>query len=327
MVKKKSIKSKIKTISVTKKAGILTDLKAAHVVSASLNKVKPILINELEKNIKLDFQEDGIAFFRADNATAIMHNIIGIVDSADDTIHKKLELDIKKIIQKAGLKDHSPSLHNPRRYVSHLKLKNTERIPFDLFEIHCPKIKGSTATLEKQQSTAKGGGFKVTFAGFGGGATFEKTMTISDETVTENGDCLKLQTELIYDTYEFEVKCLHDGCKYTSGIGAVTELRENHEVFKQNPIGGNEDGCLKPKKGFAIHEYEVGGGKKTPSFEIAKNTKMGLEAAPTGFPIQINATIETLQKIKFSYLLPSPNKYMLYSKTFPKYWESTPIKH
>lgn len=103
-------------------------------------------------------------------------------------------------------------------------------------------------------------------------------------------------------------------------------MRENYEGFKQILLKKSEDGChRKPKRGFDMKRYYVDAGVKVTSFSVASNTTLGLEAAPTGFPIQVNANLKTLKNIEFLYSLPSPNNYKLFSKKFPKFWESEPI--
>ena len=146
--------------------------------------------------------------------------------------------------------------------------------------------------------------------------------------ITENGECMKYQMEMIYDTVEFEIKCHASGCKYSSGIGTITELRKGYKKDKYEPIDDSEDGCLtiKPKRGFEIHRFKVNAGKIERSINVKKNTSKGLFAEPTGFPIHLKADMVTTGQTSYSYTLPKKNHFRLYQKKFPLYWENDTIE-
>jgi len=284
-----------------------------HMVSDGSKKIQPLISTSL---------------LTADPKLAkFSESVAPLFDEVEKKARQKIQKDARKIISKLRLKKHN-KIHTAQYYVSYLKKIKSQKIDIDLFDIHCPHVPKATAKLEKQSSGTKTGGFEITLFGIGGGATVTKSAVFTKGAGTEK-KCMTVAHQVIYDTYEFEIKCRQCDT-YTSGRSILTDLRDDYNGFRNKAIPPDKDACLKriSTQNYKVHEYTIDVGYDEPSISITTTTSKSISASPTGFPFKLSGKWETFGSLKFSYHLPSGNEYTLYlEKQFPKHWKTKKLQN
>jgi len=279
-----------------------------HLISSGSKKIQPLISKSL--------------LTAEPNLAKFSESIAPLFDEVEKKTRQKIEKDARKIISELRLKKHK-KIHTAQYYVSYLKKIKSQKIPIDLFDIHCPHIPKATAKLEKQSSGTKTGGFEITLFGIGGGATVTKSAVFTKGAGTEK-KCMTIVHQVMYDTYEFEIKCRQCD-NYSSGRSILTDLRDDYNGFRNKAIPPEKDACLKrtSTQNYKVHEYTVDVGYDEPSIAITTATSKSISANPTGFPFKLSGKWETFGSLKFSYHLPAGNEYTLYlDKQFPKHWKT-----
>jgi len=209
---------------------------------------------------------------------------------------------------------------------------NVKKTKIPIFELHCPRVRGSTATyLESETSSAADFKIELSFLGTGTnfGTTFEEKT--SDE-ITVRGTCCEIVREARIVIRKVSYVC--EKCKTRTPTKFVFGLAPGGEELIPLTIKRNKDGCDVPIDELKPEDYsEIPIPKKVEkrrSITIADGTRTqsSLGLSIPGMELRGTVAVETLRDVQHEYTLQGPRTYYCYPVTgLNKFWSTSRYNH
>jgi hypothetical protein len=189
------------------------------------------------------------------------------------------------------------------------------------WEIHRPKIKGCTATLQKSSNSQTDYSLSIKVFGVGGGVTKSRNVGYKN-TIEADGECLQVRLPITITTQECSTK---KGEKFTRiNVKDIGTIPSAIELKGPSDRCGLNPGQLK-QSGWQTHQIQVPSETKQKidlSVQSSQSAELDLQLTIAGITIGPKAVLKLQKQIDYSYKLVGPHQYFAY---FPKnsiayYW-------
>jgi len=232
---------------------------------------------------------------------------------------------LRRLLHRIGLTNCRCIIPDVRYVVDSQSMRN-KSIP--IFELHCPKVRGASATYVESKSGARD--FQVTLSFFGTGtdsvSSFDEKTT--DGISVKDGTCCKIVRKARFNVTGIRYVCAK--CKSTTASRLLFDLIPGADELIPLVLRQRKDGCNKSPHKLKSNECQTirlpknVTKRRTIIVTNGSRTESTFGLTISGINVGGTVKVETLRDIHHEYVLRGPRTYYHYPLTgVNRFWTTS----